>query len=246
MTDGAGTCKDPATSAQVASLRGHFSSRVHRGDSWGCYSGLCPTLISPSAKSYLPSFHRCSSKYTYCTEHTELSQSPPFREPTRWHRKGFDSYIICFFTLGRKHNQVIYANAIVLAEVHGWLWIYSIICMCILSVCIYIVWMSSIYMDNHFACCYEGIQLGERDLVDLEELTIDDGCLLFLSNQYSFLSLPLGKCLPHYSLHWILVGLLIMVRFPHSQIIGVAMWPKPGQSEDFILSVIGPRSRHIT
>ena len=83
--------------------------------------------------------------------------------------------------------------------------------------------MSSIYMDNHFACCCEGIQLDERDLVDLEELTIDDGCLLFLSNQYSFPFLPLGKYLPHYSLHWILVGLLIMVRFPHSQIIGVAM-----------------------
>ena len=239
-----------ATSALVASLTSHFSSRVRSGVS--C-SGLHYTLISLSAKSFILFYFiiiiifyfwlpgsiwssqardpNCSCNL--CSSHGRILEPLPWardwtclhprapetpspwevlplpslatftflllvfihvctvlntldclRETARWYRKGFDSYTTRFFTGGRKQNPGIYAN---FTEVHGWLWIYSIISMCVLSVFTWII----------------SLLIALRDTTRWKRLcwlTIYDGCLLFLSNQYLILSsdsycpsLPLGK-----------------------------------------------------
>lgn len=68
--------KGSDAAADVASLRGHFSSRARCGVSWGCCWGLPDFSLDPVLLPS-PSFHRCSSKCTCWTGPYTVSENPP-------------------------------------------------------------------------------------------------------------------------------------------------------------------------
>lgn len=124
MTHEARDTKAQLHQPNVARLRSHLSLRVPWRSAEAVIRACIPRWFLPlpslAAFPFLPQLFIQVYQLNYM-----LSQNLPLRGPTKGHRKGthFNAHTTHFFTLKRKHNQVIYANSIVSIEVPGWLWI---------------------------------------------------------------------------------------------------------------------------